>query len=855
MTRPRSFRPHIAGLRVSTLFRLYRIRLRDHPIQELLAGSGIAVGVALVFGVLIANTSITASAGEAVHSVIGSAQLQIAARSTDGFSEHLANQASTLNGVKDSAYLLRVNATVVGPSGRQSIQLVGVTAGIVGFGGSATQDLGAGESLLTGGIGLPSSVGSAIGAKPGASVTVLAAGQAHRVAVRGVLNSGVIGALANSHVAVTLLPTAQTLVGEPQRVTQVLIRTDPGAEQQVALELRKLAIGRADIEPADKELQLLNATARPTNQSTTLFAGISIMVGCLLAFNAMLLTVPERRRLIAELGTEGYTSSQLRTMLAFEASVLGLLASLVGVALGDVLAHTVLHQVPIYLAVAFPVGTNQVIHLSTVLVAIGFGVLATLFACLAPVIDLRSDGPADAVLHRPGEPGQSISKKTTAKLGALGAGIVVVVTVAVLLDTSLTVVGGILLALAAICLIPLIFNAVTAGLRPISKRIRGSMLSVAVIELDATTTRSVALAAVAALAIYGSVAIGGARSDLTRGLNATFAEYLGTTSIWVTTAGNDLTTNSFRPEQTVTKIAREPGVASAHGYQGGLLDIGLRRMWVIARSPADNAIIPGGQLIEGNARRASALLQRSGWIAVSSVFAAEHHLRVGRPFDLPTPSGLVFLRVAAVTSNIGWPPGVIILNTNDYSHYWQTANLAAIEVNLKPGVAPSVGKHEVEQAIEPRQGLRVQTTREREAQFDNNAREGLQSLADIATLLVIAAALALALALSTSIWQRRTRLASLKAQGYDRWQLWRSLLIESAIVLSIGCADGAILGVYGHALANRWLKLTTGFPAPFSLGGLNVLLTLGLVAGIALAVVALPGYSAATVPAQASFQE
>jgi putative ABC transport system permease protein len=80
-------------------------------------------------------------------------------------------------------------------------------------------------------------------------------------------------------------------------------------------------------------------------------------------------------------------------------------------------------------------------------------------------------------------------------------------------------------------------------------------------------------------------------------------------------------------------------------------------------------------------------------------------------------------------------------------------------------------------------------------------------------------------------------------------------LLESAIVLGVGCVTGAIFGVYGHALASRALLLTTGFPAPFSLGSLRIFVTLGLVAGIAMVVIAVPGLLAARVPARASFQE
>jgi ABC-type antimicrobial peptide transport system permease subunit len=149
----------------------------------------------------------------------------------------------------------------------------------------------------------------------------------------------------------------------------------------------------------------------------------------------------------------------------------------------------------------------------------------------------------------------------------------------------------------------------------------------------------------------------------------------------------------------------------------------------------------------------------------------------------------------------------------------------------------------------------VQTSGERIAEVESTVREGLKSLGEIATLLLIAAALAVASALSTAIWQRRSYLASLKAHGFDSWQLWRAILFECAILLAIGCIDGIIFGVYGHALASHWLKDTTGFPAPFAFAGTQVLLTLALVMGIALVVIALPGLSAAQVPARESFQE
>jgi putative ABC transport system permease protein len=49
-------------MRVQTLVYFYARRVRTHPIQELLAGLGIAIGVALALAVLVANGSIAGSA-------------------------------------------------------------------------------------------------------------------------------------------------------------------------------------------------------------------------------------------------------------------------------------------------------------------------------------------------------------------------------------------------------------------------------------------------------------------------------------------------------------------------------------------------------------------------------------------------------------------------------------------------------------------------------------------------------------------------------------------------------------------------------------------------------------------------
>ena len=76
-------------------------------------------------------------------------------------------------------------------------------------------------------------------------------------------------------------------------------------------------------------------------------------MGFLFAFNAMLLTVPQRRRLIADLRRDGYTPRTVIAVLLLDALALGLIACVLGLALGEELSIHLLHSNPAFLSLAF----------------------------------------------------------------------------------------------------------------------------------------------------------------------------------------------------------------------------------------------------------------------------------------------------------------------------------------------------------------------------------------------------------------------------------------------------------------------------------------------------------------------
>jgi putative ABC transport system permease protein len=848
-------------MRISALLNFYARRLRKRPVQELLAGAGIALGVALVFAVQVANDSITSSSREVVRSIAGPATLQVRSRSADGFDGALTERVQRLPGVMRAAPLLELPATIVGPRSRRvTVQLASATPALGLLDGlSRKVPLNA---ALEPGIMLPSATAHALGLSatvghaiegPPSRVTLEFRGHASPVKVTAILGKETIGALADARAAIAPLSVIQNLAGLSGRVSRILVQSAPGREALVRGELEKIAAGRLTVASANQEVTLLTQALRPNAQATGFFALVSGLVGLLIAFNAMLLTAPERRRAIADLRIQSYRPWQIVQMLLFQALCLGVLASLAGLLVGALLSRGAFHETPNYLAAAFPLGSQTVIGLRPLLISFAGGILATCLATAPPLLDLRRTRAVDAIYFEEGEPGHALNARTRLWLLAGGAVLVAGTSGLLFVEPGAAIVTTVGLAVAMLLAIPATFTATVWAAESLAARTNKlNMLLVATRALRATTMRSLALAATGAIAIFGSVVADSSHQDLLNGLYRDYGQYVGTADVWVTNNNDDLATMDFPAGGLPRRIASLRDVAKVRLYQGGYLDIDGRRVWVIARSPAVRDMIPSSQIIEGNQEKATALLQAGGWITISQQLAAALHVKVGSSVKLPTPTGQISYRTAAITTNLGWSAGAIVLSTSDYRQAWASADPSALEVDARRGDDAQTVRQEILRTLGPSSGLQVQTSAQRAATADELARQGLSRLSQISLLLVVIAALAMAAAMGAAIWQRRRSLASLRVQSYQPQQLRVVLLCESGLVLGASCFVGALAGIYGHLLADRYLMFATGFPTSLSSQGLKAIEVLMLVLAAALAVLAIPGYFASrTSPAMA----
>jgi putative ABC transport system permease protein len=837
------------------LFRLYWLRLRTQPAQEALVVAGIAAGVALIFAVEIANTSVPASVRDLVRGIAGPASVEVAARTPEGFNERLMSKVGNAPGVFGASGILDARVTVIGPRGHRALTLFGADAAISSIGGPLARRFPtrALESAAPAGvqvpglirqlhgahvdtIALPEGAAHALGASVGQLLLADAGGHQVVVLCGAVLSAQQFGAAAESPVMIAQLSAAQRITGLAHRLTRILILPERDQEATARRALTRMVGRTLNVRSSDSEVSLLEAATRSSKQVATLFTALSVVVGVLFAYNAMLLSLPERRRHMTRLRNRGAYRYELASLMALEILALGVVASLIGLILGDLLSRTVFGSVPGYLAAGFAIGTQRVITPVAVLVSIGGGVLATIIAAAGPAISTLRERSIGQISQS--ETSFSFRRLSGPAGLAVGiAAIIVAIAVALLIPGSGLVTVGALAAGLAFVLAPavpwLIHRSVGAA-----TRLRSPAGYVATVELRAAPTRATAVAATSAIAVYAIVAIGGALNDIRRGAEAVTRDIAGAAPVGVLATrleDDPFPVQQFQPEPVLTRLSSVEDVARTEALQGAFLDAGSRRLLVIAKPPNDPNPVPSSQIVAGSVNRAASLFRQGGWAALSATVASERDLRLGDPFVLPTPSGYATFRLAATITNYGWPPGAILMNSKDYTRLWQTKSVTAMRIGLGPGVGVAQGRRAVEKALEGT-GLTVATAKQDEASVRAVTSQGLTQLGQISTLLLVSAVLAVIAVMFGSIWQRRGRLATLKRLGMSRGELVSAIYLETGIVVLLGCVIGAVFGLGAQPLATRYIRQSTGFPEIFSPAfrlGLNTLVVSTILAMLA----------------------
>lgn len=835
-------------LRCSEMFYFYRARLRARTVrvQEGLAVVGIATGVALLFASHVAGTSLSRSVEQLTSEIVGRSQFQLAARGPTGFSERLLAQVRSVAGVEQALPIVEQQANLVGRSGQQSVELIGVPSQFKSLASSVLPSLSAKQFESQQAIALPVPIAESIGASAG-PVTLEIGGSRQSVLVALTLSESEVGGLVHSPVALAPVRYAQVLAGLSGRLSRIFVQARPASAHRVAVALRRIAtVANVDLQPGSHEASVFAVAVAPQTQSEDLFAALSALVGFAFALNAMLITMPSRRRLVDTVRLQGATDPMIVQILVCDALVLGVAGCALGLLLGDVLSVVAFHAAPNYLAFAFPVGNQRIVTWSSVVIACAAGMAAALGGALwqwRSILAPRSGGVY----------GRGAANAVAMRL-LTAAACLAITTVVLVFDPALSVVGNVTLIVALCLMLPSFFDVAAAAFIFAQRRLGGGpgRLAAAQLRSPQTRVRSLAIAAIAAIAVCATVEFQGTQANLARGLQSSARNIDSNAAIWVSAAGasNAFATTPFDAPSTIANaIGRLPGVTAVQLYRGGFLDWRQRRLWVLAPPVNVREPIPASQFVSGSPLLADAQLREGGWAAISQALAAENHLRVGETFTLPAPQP-TRLRVAALITNLGWPPGAIVIDAADYARAWSNAAPSAYQIQVASGVSVSSLARMVRGTLGANTGLVVETVRQRERRHDTLAAQGLSRLTEIRLLVLLAAVLAVAGSTGAAIWQRRDLVAVLKVRGYRTSALLRWLLYESLLTLVVAALAGACFGLYGQLLGSHFLSTVTGFPVAFDVEAAAALWSVLLVAGVTAAIVVIPGFLVVRTPAR-----
>lgn len=820
-----------------TLVLFYKPNLRVQPLRELFAIGGVAAGVALLFAVQVAQSSVTGSFEQITRGVAGHATLELAARGPAGFSQHISEEVQRMPDVKAAAPVFQQAIVAVGTKGRRPLTLIGATEQILPLGGKLSSAFQrAAEGNQRGLLILTESSARAIGARAGDEVKILIGGRTEHLTLDATVSSEELGGAAESPIAAAPLAVVQSLAGAEGRVSRTLIEPRAGREHALLHALTARYGNTLNPRPVATEAKLLGAAVGPEKQVTLLFSAISLVAGIILAFNALLLASQRRRRFVANLVEIAAPESMILATLAFDALVLGVAGVLIGLIAGDIISLLAYHSVPGYIAAAFAIGGQRIVSLQTVLLAVAGGLLAAFAAAVIPALTiLRSAGT-----NADGENlGRTLSLARRVRVSdtlifTCGVILICVSVAASLLTPTTTVAALIGLAVGLVLCLPMGTRYLLNLARTVSQRSGDAPAQLSVAELQTAPARSMALLATGTVAAFLMVLIGGSVTDVKHAARTGATDLLSSGELWIKPGGaeNVYTTQPFSYAQVQHRLNSSPIVMSVLPWRDAFLDIPKRRVWVLGVPPQLRAQIAPSQLIEGNLSVADRRLREGGWVAISQTIARERHLHLGDTFTLPTPSGEQRLRLAATIANYGWLPGAIVMNGEDQARLWGSSSATALSVGLHAGVPLERGREAVAESLRANSALHVQTDAERRAEVSAVLGSTLSRLNATTIVVLIATIVSVITLMASAIWQRRGRLNSLTSLGLSSGQFARLVSYESGLMLLSGCLIGVAAGLLGQYLIDGWLHETTGASLRYAPAWLLGLRTIAIAAAI-----------------------
>ncbi len=795
------------------ILRLAERNISRRFLQSLLFVLGVALGVAMIIAIDVANGSAKRAFTLSTASVTGNTTHQIVG-GPGGLPTDLYQQVRVELGIRESAPIVEEFVRVL-EFDNQVMRLLGVDTfaeapfrgylNAVEVNSDNTSDVGfnalnrfisqSGTALIS------STISERYGYTVGQMLTVRAGTSAIPVEIIGLLRpNDAVSEQALDDLLLVDIATAQEILGLPGLLTRIdLILPVDQADARLAQIQALLPAGArvGAIEDSADTLSQMTAAFELNLQALSLLA---LVVGAFLIYNTVTFSVVQRRGVIGIMRALGVTQRQVFVLILGEAFLLALVGTVLGLGLGVIFGRAAVGLVAQTISdLYFTVNVQRVsVETFTLVKGVGMGLFASLGAATIPAWSATRTPPAGTMRR-------SDQEQTTVKLlpyVTIGAMLSVMAGVLILniptQSVEISFAGLFAIVVGGAFFTPIALVAVMHFITPLT----GGLFGVVGRMAPRAVTRSLSRTsiAVAALTVAISVIVG---------VSVMISSFRSTVGDWLTTTlGSDIYVSPPLLTSNQATVNVDAAVRDILRDVDGVADISIARA-VTVRAPDYPDLPPVNlQAIETDIATDRRFVWntspdywadlQAGAVMVSEPFAFRRGItEQENTIRLLTDSGVQTFEVIAVFYDYTTDQGRIYMAENVYRSFYDDPFISSIGLFIAQDVPIETVMDNVREALQG-YDLGVQANRELRASvfevFDNafSITVALRLLATVVAFIGILSAL-----LSLQLENTR-QYGVLRANGMTPFQLWNFTIIQTGLM---GLVAGLLAIPIGLALA------------------------------------------------------
>ena len=825
--------------------------LLARKLRTVLTGFAVVLGVAFVAGTFVFTDTIDASFKDLFERAHKGEDVSVEARQAvkEDFAPPPTMPAATLDevkglpGVKAAEGSVSADGTLLDPKGKPILS-----------GGPPTIIASASENptfqalqYRSGGapgnadqIALDRSLANKYDWKVGSRVTLAGRAPKKTYTVSGIATLGDSDSAGGSHFTVLQLPEAQRVTGH-DGYDSISLAADGGTTPEQLKATVKQALGsgfnvRTGKEAAAQQAQDLSDALGFIRTALLVFAGVALLVGGFLIFNTFAVTVAQRSKEFALLRTLGASRRQILGSVLAETAIVGLIASLLGIAAGLALAPALSALLASF---GLDLGaTTIVIEPRTVIVGLVVGLTATIVSGIVPARRATRVEPVEAMRDSDTPGVGKLRRRRLVAAGVVGGAGLAVLLVALFASpgsagttAALLGVGVVLMMFGTALLAPVLVRPLSSLVGRPLQRFQGLTGRLArenaVRQPQRTAVTASALMIGLALVVFVTIFAAGLKATVDKGIDD---QVLASGIVLHKDGFSPLPAASAKALESVDGVSVVSPVRFATGKVRGVA--GNQQASGVDPATAPKVL---DLKIESGPQDALAKLTDST-VILGQDFASSHDLGVGKTVHVTTPLGkeIDYRVLATYDSNVGVVGGMVATN-QALERDWNAKDIAYALVDADPGVSPSELRDREKAALTGFPTTDPMTIDEFKADQRKQVDSILGLIYALLSLSVIVALLGIVNTLALSVHERTRELGMLRAVGMTRRQVRRMVRAEAVITAVIGAVLGLALGVAFAAIVSRPLA-KEGFAFAIPVGTLLVLLVLAAVAGTVAAI-------------------